>query len=156
MLFQNQTLPLSVVKLSVSWIVFDLPCLQCCLKKRRTPSKGLKRGKGATASEPQNITATTRVREFPDQCLSNKLFCDVCREPLSHKKSVISLHLKSAKHATGVDRIKAKNKREKNNVDLLKKYDQEVHPVGEGLPNSVHVVWDNTRLRSDGNCCTFC
>ena len=30
---------------------------------------------------------------------------------------------------TGVDR-KAKSKREKNIVDLLKKYDQEVHPVG--------------------------
>ena len=54
-------------------------------RKRQTPSKppkGLKRGKGATASEPQNVTATTRVREFPDQCLSvvsNKLFCDACR-----------------------------------------------------------------------------
>ena len=68
-----------------------------------------------------------------------KLFCDACREPLSLKKSVIALHLKSAKHTSGVERIESKQRREKNIVDLLNKYDQEVHPVGEGLPDTVRV-----------------
>lgn len=54
-------------------------------------------------------------------------------------KSVISLHIKSAKHAAGVERLKSKSAREKNISDLLKKYDEEVHPVGEGLPEDVHI-----------------
>ena len=46
---------------------------------------------------------------------------------------VVALHLKSAKHTSGVERIESKHTREKNIVDLLNKYNQEVHPVGEGL-----------------------
>ena len=115
------------------------PPLSELSRKRKTPSnppKGLKRGKGTTASEPQSITAAARLREFPNQHLSvclGKLLCDACREPLSLKKSVVALHLKSAKHTSGVERIESKHTREKNIVDLLNKYNQEVHPVGEGL-----------------------
>ena len=96
------------------------PPLSELSRKRKAPSNppiGLKRGKGTTASEPQSVTAAARLREFPNQHLSvslGKLFCDACREPLSLKKSVVALHLKSAKHASGVEQIESKHRREKD------------------------------------------
>ena len=81
-------------------------------RKRKTPSnppKGLKRSKGDVASEP-SVATTTRVKEFPGEHLSvvcGKLFCNACREPVSVKKSVIILHIKSAKHAAGIQRLTA-------------------------------------------------
>lgn len=95
------------------------PPLSELSRKRKTPSnppRGLKRGLGTTTSEPQSVTAAARLREFPNQHLSvslGKLFCDACREPLSLKKSVIALHLKSAKHNSGIERIELKTKRRK-------------------------------------------
>ena len=67
-------------------------------RKRQIPSnppKGLKRGKGVTASKPQNVTATTRVREFPVQCLSvvsNKLRLEVRRQNWHGKTRQVCLH----------------------------------------------------------------
>ena len=58
---------------------------------------------------------------------------------MSLKKSVISLHLKSTKHAAGVDRLKSKHLRQQSIVNLFKKYDEEVHYTGERLPDNVRV-----------------
>ena len=54
------------------------------LKKTKTskqssqPPKGMKRGKGAVSHEPQSVTPSQRMREFPGEnvsVLSGKLFC---------------------------------------------------------------------------------
>ena len=58
---------------------------------------------------------------------------------LSVKKSVITQHVNSAKHATGLKRIVSKEIREKSIADLLKKYDDEAHPSGENLAESTRI-----------------
>lgn len=40
------------------------------------------------------------------------------------KKSVVSLHIKSAKHGAGIGRLAAKDKRERNIAEMLKQYDK--------------------------------
>ena len=55
------------------------------------------------------------------------------------KKSVITQHVNSAKHATGLKCIASKEKREKSIADLLKKYDDEAHPSGENLAESTRI-----------------
>ena len=47
------------------------------------------------------------------------------------KKSVISQHIKSAKHERGKARLARKEEREQNIADLLGNYDKATHPVGE-------------------------
>ena len=106
------------------------------------PPKGQKKGKGVVTSEPRRVAALTRVAEFPDSNLSvvlGRLFCNACREHLSLKKSVIELHLKSTKHGVGVERLKSKQTREQSILHMLEKYDKEVHPVGEKLPDCVRL-----------------
>lgn len=75
--------------------------------------------------------------EHPGECLtiSNKhLFCRACREELSLVSSVISNHLKSAKHQTGKQRLAKKEKEESDIAEALVSSDKESHPVGETLP----------------------
>ena len=55
------------------------------------------------------------------------------------KESVIHLHLKSAKHAAGIERLNSKEKKEQSIIHMLEKYDEKVHPVGEKLPDSVRM-----------------
>ena len=57
----------------------------------RNPARSSKRSKTAVTTEPK-ISPASRVREFPNECLTvsnSKLFCTACRDPLSVKKSVI-------------------------------------------------------------------
>jgi len=64
------------------------------------------------SSEPKSITATQRVKEFPEEYLQvtgheagrTKLFCKACREELSLKGNIIVSHVSSAKHKTGKDK----------------------------------------------------
>ena len=73
-------------------------------KLSSNPPKGMKKEKGSASSEPSNVSISDRVREFPGEHLCRnlgKLFCNACREPISVKKSVISQHIKSAKHERG-------------------------------------------------------
>ena len=98
------------------------------------PPKGMKEGKGSASSEPSNVSISDRVREFPGEHLCRnlgKLFCNACREPISVKKSVISQHIKSAKHERGKARLARKEEREQNIAELLGNYDKATHPVGE-------------------------
>ena len=88
------------------------------------------------------MSPSERIQEFPEEKLSNvlgKLFCNACRENMSVKKSVISQHIKSAKHATGKACLAMKEKKERDIADMLVKYDSTVHPVGETLLESVCV-----------------
>ena len=55
------------------------------------------------------------------------------------RKALLCVIISSVKHTTGKKCIGAKEIREKNIVDMLKKYDQEVHPAGETLSDSVRV-----------------
>lgn len=94
------------------------------------------------ASEPTTVAASSRVKEFPGEYLSvrsGKLFCTACREPVSVKKSMINLHVKSSKHSSGVQRLQSKGARQKDIASMLKEYDEEVHPVGEGLSDDVRI-----------------
>ena len=116
-------------------------------RKRRlitnAPPNGVKRGKGAVAAQP-SVSPSARMQEFPDEKLSNvrgKLFCNACREMVSVKKSVVSQHIKSVKHASGKARLATKEKKERDIADMLLKYDNAVHPVGETLSESVRVYW---------------
>lgn len=70
---------------------------------------------------------------------TGKLFCSACREEVSTKKSIIDLHVKSAKHQKGKERISSKQKREQSIAEALKCFDSHRHPVGELLPESTRV-----------------
>ena len=65
-------------------------------------------------TEPK-ISPASRVREFPNECLTvsnSKLFCTACRDFLSVKKSVIQQHISSVKHESGKKKLQTKEKRE--------------------------------------------
>ena len=50
----------------------------------------------------------TRMREFKDEPFrksNNKLLCEVCREGLSEKASIIKRHVDSQKHKSGVEKV---------------------------------------------------
>lgn len=88
-------------------------------------------------SKSKSISPIARVREYLDEALcvsASKLFCQACREELSLKKSVIINHLKSNK---GKEKLKAKQKRARDIAESLRKYTEEIHPVGETLPENV-------------------
>ena len=115
-------------------------------RKRRLqqnpPHKGVKRGKGKEKGDPKNISASERVKAYPDEqfTVSNsKLFCRACREELAIKKSSIESHIKSQKHINGKKKLALKNKEESDILQALKAYDSQVHPVGDGLPYSTRV-----------------
>lgn len=55
------------------------------------------------------------------------------------KKSVVHYHLSSTKHASGKEKLKAREKRQSDIASILKNHDKEVHPVGEKLPEEVRV-----------------
>ena len=69
------------------------------------PPKGKRRARGEGSSEPKNITASQRVKEFPEDCLEvtgagkSKLFCRACREELSLKKNIIVSHVSCIRKA---------------------------------------------------------
>ena len=57
------------------------------------------------------------------------------------KKSVISQHIKAAKHKSGKARLARKEKRERNIAEMLVDYDKVTHPVGEvSLKKYVFIV----------------
>ena len=60
------------------------------------------------ASDPKSVTPSQRVTEFPNENLSvsnGKLFCLACREEIALKRSVVSYHIKSAKHLEGKEKV---------------------------------------------------
>ncbi len=110
-------------------------------KLKSNPPKGLRSGKGSVAVEP-SIPPSTRVKEFPNEHLSvvsRKLFCQACREPVSVKKSVLQQHIRSAKHGSSKKLLVSRKAQDKTIADMLRKYDKNKHPIGEGLSDEVRV-----------------
>ena len=99
------------------------------------PPKGKPRARGEGSSEPKSITASQRVKEFPEECLEVtgagklKLFCKACREELSLKKNIIVSHVSSAKHKTVKDKLASKEAKERDIARLLRERDV-THSVG--------------------------
>ena len=120
------------------------PIISSLARKRKISSNPAraKRSKGAVVTEPKSISPAHRILDFPNEhltVLGDKLFCSVCREPLSVKKSIVQNHIASTKHALGKERIHSKEKRGRDIVSMLKNYDTQVHPVGETLSDDLRV-----------------
>ena len=93
-------------------------------------------------TEPKNVSPEQRVREYPDESLtvsSGFLFCRACRERLSLKSSSLKNHINSKKHIDGKDKIKTKVAHEQEIAVALKKYNTDVHPRGETLPEAQQI-----------------
>ena len=63
-----------------------------CLNRPATYKKHSHQAGAVNPTDPKNISPATRVKEFPDECLtvrSNKLFCSACREEVALKKSTV-------------------------------------------------------------------
>jgi len=62
------------------------------------PPKGAKRSKGRNVADPKSISPSQCLKQYPEdnfKISGNKLFCTACREPLSHKKSVIGRYIEA-------------------------------------------------------------
>lgn len=82
------------------------------------------------------------MKEFPAEPLTvshGNLFCSACREQLSLKRSILKNHVESQKHQKCKERLARKDKRELDIASSLKKYNDEVHPRGETLPEQQQV-----------------
>ena len=112
-------------------------------KVLRNPPSGKKKSSGSSALNAPKVPPIQRVKEFPNEDLTisatGKLFCNACRETLCVKRSTITGHIKSAKHAKGKAKLKTRQARELDIAAALKKYDKEVYPQGENLPNEQRV-----------------
>ena len=138
----------STVSTSVSSLLHKLrpPAPAVLARKRRlernAPPKGTKRGKGKEKEDPETISASERVKAYPNEELTvsnSKLFCRACRDELATKKSSLESHIRSQKHVNRKKKLALKNKEEADIVQALKAFDSEVHPVGNGLPFSTRV-----------------
>ena len=105
-------------------------------KVQSNPPKGEKRSSGLHGISQPKVNPNQRVREFPDQGLTvqlGNLFCSVCRETLSVKRSTVKNHVSSAKHAESQAKSKKRSVMDGNILSALKKYDVRVNPVGQSL-----------------------
>lgn len=113
-------------------------------KVQSNPPVGMKRSKKGknSALAPKSITPYDRVKEHPGEPLTvttGTLFCSACREQLSVKSQVIKLHLKSAKHQKGKERLKTNEKQQVDISKALQAYSSKHHPVGENLPEITRI-----------------
>ena len=109
---------------------------------RNPPPKGKKPSQGASASDPKSITPSQRVKQYTGENLTvsnKKLFCLGCREELSGKSSVITYHIKSAKHISGKKKLETKRKADIEIVESLRSRDELEYPKGESLPDEQRV-----------------
>ena len=107
------------------------------------PHTGARRKKPACLTDPKGVSVLQRVNEFSGEMLINsacKLFCSACREELSLNLSIVKNHVDSAKHSRHKQKLKETNSREQDIAHAFRVYEQEVHPVGESLPE-VHKLW---------------
>lgn len=100
------------------------------------------KSKPSCSSDPKSVTPSQRVREFPNEELTQsagKLFCNACREELSLKLSVVKLHIRSSKHRAGKEALAKKEARERDIARALVLYDRQEHPSGHTLPEPQRV-----------------
>ena len=110
--------------------------------KRNDPPRGKRRCKGAVSSDPKGVTPQQRVREFTNESLTVSqvhLFCTVCRERLSIKRSIIKNHVHATKHKKSQQRLKNKETRERDIAESLRKYNNDLHSRGDSLPKEQQV-----------------
>ena len=133
---------LQVLKLSR----FQSPRRSELTRKRKihhNPSSASRRkSKPSCSTDPKSVTQLQRVQGFPDEGFTvpaGKLFWTACREELSLKLSIITNHVKSSKHVLGKEALPKREVRERDIAQAMKRYDQEVHPIRETLPESQRV-----------------
>ena len=84
----------------------------------------------------KNKSIHDRIKDFPDQGLvrrDGELFCGVCQEVLSQKKSSVKKHTLSMKHQAAQARQRKEQKRQIGLTAALKRQDEK-RVVGESLP----------------------
>lgn len=89
----------------------------------------------------KNKSILERVKEFPEDFLERRdgdLFCGVCSEVLSQKKSSVKKHCESKKHKNSVLRRNAERKKQVSIAEALRKRDEQ-RLVGESLPTNQRV-----------------
>ena len=112
---------------------------KCVIRKNLSASLdhgNVSKKRPCCSTNPKSVTPITRVREFPDEHLrvyAGVLFCGLCREELSTKRSIIANHVASAKHKRGKLKLGKRESRQKNIAEALAKYDKQEHPRGETL-----------------------
>ena len=119
--------------------VLQIPTPSMLARKRRVatnPPKGVKRRiSRQMTTVPKSVSPQERAKQFQDEPLtvsSGRLFCSACREEVS-LKSVVKLHLSSAKHKLAKEKLAHKEARERDIAQALKSYDHSFHPKGETL-----------------------
>lgn len=99
----------------------------------------------AKTSTAPNVSAASRIQEFPHEHLKDSaiykgsIFCEACREEISVKRSTILNHIKAQKHQAGKERLSQKKQREQDLAEMLQAYDDKNHPVGETLNMNTRV-----------------
>ena len=104
--------------------------------KMNEPPHGKRQFKGAVSSDPKGVSPQHCVREFTNESftdLHGHLFCTACRKRLSLKRSILKNHVQSAKHQKSQQRIKHKEARQQDIAASLRKYNKDVHSMGESL-----------------------
>ena len=97
---------------------------------------------GRSGSDPKTVSPSERVKKYPNESLvvsAGKLFCSGCREEMSLKSSVITNHIRSAKHEVGKERLQQKEAREADIASALRVHNESVHLRGETLPEQQQV-----------------
>jgi len=116
------------------------PRLSEITRKRRVrtnPPKGKPRSCSRGLCDPKSVRPAQRVKEHPEEELTvsnGKLFCRACREELSLKSTVVNNHIKSVKHTEGKEKLKTKEKKERDIASALAVHNRETHQEGESLP----------------------
>ena len=117
------------------------------MRKRKVrvnpPHTGARKKKPACSTDPKGVSVVQKVNEFSGEMLINsagKLFCSACREELSLKLSIVKNHVESAKHSRHKRQLEENKGREQDIAQAFRVYEQEVHPVGESLPEA-HKLW---------------
>jgi len=101
-------------------------------KNSTNPPKKLKRSKGAVGAEPKKFFRRPGFSPHFSE-MSDKLFCDACREILSLKKHAYPVY-KVAKHVRGLKNLASRSARQNNISDMLNTCDKDVHPSGGEIP----------------------
>lgn len=92
------------------------------------------------STNPKSVTPSNRVGEFPNEHLrvsAGVLFCAVCREELSLKRSIVTNHKQSTL------KLAKKESREKDIAEALASYDQQEQPRGETLSKKQRIYHIN-------------
>lgn len=95
-----------------------------------SPPVGSKRGKGRCEAEPKNIGALDRLKNYNEETFVSTygcLFCSLCREEVSLKRSIMECRIVSQKHEKGKEQHEKKNMKDQSISQGLNAYDSSIH-----------------------------